>query len=330
MPRGDARRIRNYLCQQVEAARFAGASSVTFRAGDVHDELGLTNSYANVCQVLEGWLFHERAGVEIASFLYRPPSGRGASLEIRFRILPSSEEAFEHGGTTSPTPTNEATSTGFGNPSADDADVVRLLGYDFFFAATINPENGPDGAPLEFVPETHRTRADTGQRSRYSNGPFCKFVVPSLPHTSGVFVVTVNDGLSYVGIASDFARRWGPQGYANASSVGESPTNCKVNHYVLLAARVGGRIDLWIHETPNPEPIGWKLIRRLEPPWNGHGPRQPEVPREPEVLVSRRSSSNVHAQAPSAGSPATSPSKGSGCLGALFVTGLARLLRLSR
>ena len=86
MPRGDARRIRNYLCHQVDAARQAGATMVTFRAGDVHDQLGLRNRHPNVCQVLEGGLFHRQADVEFVRYVYRPPSGLGANLEIEFRL----------------------------------------------------------------------------------------------------------------------------------------------------------------------------------------------------------------------------------------------------
>ncbi len=87
MPPGDADRIRQYLCQQVEEAREAGKTSVTFRAGDVHDALGLVNSYPNVCQVLEGKKFHDMADVEFVRYVDRPPLGQGANLEIEFTIL---------------------------------------------------------------------------------------------------------------------------------------------------------------------------------------------------------------------------------------------------
>ena len=88
MPFGDAERIRSYLCRRVEDARRAGETRIVFRAGDVHADLGLRRAHANVCQVLEGELFHTWAGVEPVKDLYRPPSGRGANVEIEFRILP--------------------------------------------------------------------------------------------------------------------------------------------------------------------------------------------------------------------------------------------------
>ena len=84
---GDADRIRDYLCRRVEEARQAGQSTVTFRAGDVHEALGLVSAHPNVCQVLEGKKFHSMAGVELARYVDRPPSGQGANLKIEFRIL---------------------------------------------------------------------------------------------------------------------------------------------------------------------------------------------------------------------------------------------------
>ncbi len=98
MPRGDAERIRHYLCQRVEEARRAGNAKVTFRAGDVHDALGLKHSHPNVCQVLEGRKFHEQAGVEFVGYVYRPPSGRGANLEIEFRITIRTDERYVTSG----------------------------------------------------------------------------------------------------------------------------------------------------------------------------------------------------------------------------------------
>ena len=102
MPAGDANRIRRYLCHRINEARLAGEKRVLFRAGDVHRALGLANAYPNVCQVLQGEKFHLQAGVEIAHYVHRPPSGQGASLAIEFRILTesmgSSEERCVYSG----------------------------------------------------------------------------------------------------------------------------------------------------------------------------------------------------------------------------------------
>ena len=96
MPTGDANRIRGYLLRKVEAARRTGTTELTLRAGDVHKALGMENTHANVCQVLEGEKFHAMAGVEFVRYLDRPPSGQGANLVIEFRVLPKPESTEGH------------------------------------------------------------------------------------------------------------------------------------------------------------------------------------------------------------------------------------------
>ena len=88
MPYGDAARIRQYLRQLIGEAREAGKQKVTLRAGDIHSALNLSHAHRNVCQVLEGQKFHAMAGVQIAEYVYSPPSGQGANLTIEFDIHP--------------------------------------------------------------------------------------------------------------------------------------------------------------------------------------------------------------------------------------------------
>ena len=64
MADSDAGRIRQYALKHfVEPARERGEASVTIRAGDLHNALGLSNAHANVCQALRGRLFRNLAGV---------------------------------------------------------------------------------------------------------------------------------------------------------------------------------------------------------------------------------------------------------------------------
>ena len=112
--------------------------------------------------------------------------------------------------------------------------------------------------------------------------------------------------------------------------MGGQSTNCKVNHFVLLAAREGQRVDLWIYEAADPTPIEARLIRQLEPPWNGHRPQAAFAAEDSESAAPRQSRRGEPAQVDSSDSPATRTAKGSGCLTSVFVTGIARLLRLFR
>lgn len=116
MPTGDANRIRRYLLRKVEEARRAGSTELILRAGDVHRVLKLMNSYANVCQVLEGRKFHTKAGVEFVRYLNRPPSGQGANLVIEFRVLPKRRRTLEERYVISDTAQLWSTESGLGTP----------------------------------------------------------------------------------------------------------------------------------------------------------------------------------------------------------------------
>ena len=87
IPATAAERIRRFLIQRVGEARRTEQEKLTFRAGDVHDELGLANAHPNVCQVLEGEKFHRQARIKLTRYMLRPPSGQGANLTIEFQIL---------------------------------------------------------------------------------------------------------------------------------------------------------------------------------------------------------------------------------------------------
>ena len=153
------------------------------------------------------------------------------------------------------------------------ARTVTFGGQAFEHFAPIAPEAGPDGKPMEYMPQHRYREAQSTPLNRYGQGPFCRFAVPGLPAAQGVYVITVAQKLVYVGIATNLRQRWGSSGYAriqprNCFKAGQS-TNCKVNHAILSAARGRLAIDLWIHQTGNPRPLEARLIGRLAPPWNG-------------------------------------------------------------
>ena len=157
-------------------------------------------------------------------------------------------------------------------PAADTAEALTLGGQTFRFVACISPEAGPDGKPLEYMPQRRYRHAASTPLNRHGEGPFCRFSVPGLPAASGVYAVTVAQDLVYVGEATDLQRRWGSSGYAriqprNCFKDGQS-TNCKVNHRILLAAQDGLAVRLWIRQTASPRSLEERLIAKLAPLWN--------------------------------------------------------------
>lgn len=161
-------------------------------------------------------------------------------------------------------------------PAANAGNTLTLGGQTFRYAVRISPEPGPDGKPVEHMPQRRYRYAASTPLNRHGGGPFCRLSLPGLPVAPGVYAVTVAGQLVYVGIATRSLRqRWGPSGYAQIQPrncfIGGQSTNCKVNHRILLAARRGWRIDLWFHETANPRPLEERLIVDLGPPWNSQG-----------------------------------------------------------
>ena len=154
--------------------------------------------------------------------------------------------------------------------------TLHLLDFVFMHADVIEPDRGDDGAPLEFMPQSRYRLAETTPLNRYGKGPFCRFKVKGLPPTAGVYALTVNRTVVYVGKTQHLAQRWGPRGYSTISPrncyVGGQSTNCKVNTRILLSTRQGQQIDLWIYEIHDAGPVEAVLIREPKPPWNDQRP----------------------------------------------------------
>ena len=155
---------------------------------------------------------------------------------------------------------------------ASESTELMLGGEYFGWFDYIEPETGSDGLPLECMPQARYVGAAQTRLNPHGQGPFCRFLVSGLPTTSGVYAVTVDRILKYVGIANDLRQRWGPQGYARIHPkncyVGGQSTNCKVNNRILQAAKEGCKVELWIHETLEPRLLEERLIDELDPPWN--------------------------------------------------------------
>ena len=147
-----------------------------------------------------------------------------------------------------------------------------LGGKRFHLFGCIHPETGPNGLPKEYMPQDRYDNSKRLPLNPHGHGPFCRLVPPPLPTTSGVYAVTVSRSLVYVGIADDLRQRWGPQNYARIHPrncyEGGQITNCKVNHRILLAAKEGCEVELWIHETREPRRLEKRLLEELDPPWN--------------------------------------------------------------
>lgn len=149
---------------------------------------------------------------------------------------------------------------------------LRPEGYDFVHVTFIVPERDPRGRLLEFMPQARYRNRLSFPLNPNGSGPFCKFRVRAAPGLAGVYAVTVDGRVTYLGECEDLAERWGSRGYGSIQPrncfVGGQSTNCKVNHLILRAAQAGASVELWFHGTLDRKAIEAELRRRLKPPWN--------------------------------------------------------------
>ena len=152
-----------------------------------------------------------------------------------------------------------------------------LDGYRFAMRTRIQPEMDPNGHIQRFMPQEHYAKAADRRLNPHGGGPFCRFSAPGLPASPGVYGLTIDGEVVYVGKTVNFAQRWGSRGYGRISPAncfeGGQPTNCKINHGILLAAQDGQSVEVWINEEGDPGRVENRLIRSLKPRWNDQTPR---------------------------------------------------------
>jgi len=153
----------------------------------------------------------------------------------------------------------------------------RLIGDTLFtWAGRLDPDRDATGRPIELMPQDRYEHAATTGLNPNGAGPFCRFSVTGLPGSAGVYAVTVDDDVVYVGKGVNLAERWGSRGYGTISPrncyVGGQSTNCKVNNRILRSSQDGGVIELWTHLTTHQGAVEARLIRSLNPPWNSQVP----------------------------------------------------------
>ena len=146
----------------------------------------------------------------------------------------------------------------------------------------IAPRRDPQGRIETYTAAERSPKFGILSLVAYGAGPFCRFSPAQGLRARGLYAVTENEPVFYVGICEDLARRWGPMGYGGISPrnchVGGQPTYVRVNHLVLCRAKAGAQLDLWfLHypDLPTPElrMLEREFINELEPPWNLEGRR---------------------------------------------------------
>jgi hypothetical protein len=170
---------------------------------------------------------------------------------------------------------------------------LEYAGFVFRFIGEVRPSRDRTGRPIEYVHDLPHGI----QPNLHAAGPFCHFEVASLPVDSGVYAITANDELRYIGECRNLSARFGPTGYGsiarrNCHKDGQS-TNCKINSSILAASKAGAAIALWFHLTRRYKAVESEILNQLSPPWNGkkgHIVATDGVSIEKRVAISRSNS----------------------------------------
>jgi hypothetical protein len=113
--------------------------------------------------------------------------------------------------------------------------------------------------------------------NRHAAGPFCDFELAGAIIDAGVYALSVGDEIKYIGECERLQSRFGSVGYGHVSArnchIDGQATNCKINSLVLQMSQDEDRVQVWfLKATAARKSIESRLIRELNPPWNGRTP----------------------------------------------------------
>lgn len=148
---------------------------------------------------------------------------------------------------------------------------MNLGGYSFKFICNIEPERIDSGAVKPYLPQKRYRNTKGLSLNKYGKGPYCKFFIPRNLNKCGVYALTIDDQLIYIGECLNLSSRFN-MGYGNISPrncyQGGQETNCRLNHLIYSEVSKGATVSLWFLETNNYKHIEGFLRSRMNLPWN--------------------------------------------------------------
>jgi len=156
------------------------------------------------------------------------------------------------------------------NPLFED-NMLQVGGYEFRYVCSIEPERGPNGTIITFMPQSEYANTDNLPLNKYGAGPFCRFKIPWNIKHPGVYALVMANDIKYIGECIDLSSRFN-SGYGNISPrncfIRGRETNCRINHLIFKEILAGSKITLWFLNTSNYKSIEAELRVRLLSSWN--------------------------------------------------------------
>lgn len=149
---------------------------------------------------------------------------------------------------------------------------IKINDWNLDHVCQIIPITDENKVPMEFFPQERYENKKNLSLNKYGNGPFCKFTINrKFSGKSGVYIISVNDEIQYVGECDDLHKRFF-MGYGNISPrncfEGGQPTNCRINSEILKCNKSQEKVQLYFLETRDRYNIEHELILKLKPSWN--------------------------------------------------------------
>lgn len=148
---------------------------------------------------------------------------------------------------------------------------MQIGPYIFQHVCEISPVRNSDGLIRQYMPKAQFANLRNLPLSKYGNGPFCKFKIPSAYRESGVYALIIDDTARYIGECRDLSARYNA-GYGNISPrncfKGGQDTNCRLNNLICSAATAGQEINLWFHQTANYKAAELEILAIQKWLWN--------------------------------------------------------------
>lgn len=85
---------------------------------------------------------------------------------------------------------------------------MKFVGYEFEHVCNVEPLRDADGVCVRFMPQNRYENARNLPLNRYGAGPFCRFRIPNRFQASGVYTLTADDDLRYVGECANLSARF--------------------------------------------------------------------------------------------------------------------------
>lgn len=150
----------------------------------------------------------------------------------------------------------------------------QIGSYSFRHICTLQPETELGGTIRILMPQVAYVNRSNLPLHAYGTGPFCKFVISKDVHEAGVYVLTVEAEVKYVGECISLTKRYNT-GYGQISPrkcyKGGQSTNCRVNNLIYQLSLEGKQIDLWFMATQRYKDVERELLSQLNPGWNCKG-----------------------------------------------------------